>query len=952
MNNKNYETQKYIIVKGARENNLKNVSLKIPKEKFVVFTGVSGSGKSSLAFDTIYEEGRRRYVDSLSSYARQFLGGTQKPLVDSIDGLSPAISIEQKTTHNNPRSTVGTVTEIYDYLRLLYARVGHPYCPNGHGRISAQLSKDIINSIFKNPAGTKIVILSPIVKQEKGTHQSLFEKLKREGFLRIRVNGEIKTLEEEIVLDKNKRHDIDIVVDRIVISDDVRSRVSEAIEIALEQGKGFVKVENVDKNKTDDYSRFHSCSKCSFNMPLIEPRLFSFNAPLGMCNSCKGLGVKQSVDVKKLIPNDKLTIKQGGIKYFENLINSKNLEWQEFKALLAHYGLSLDKPLKDFSNDEIKIMLNGSDEEISYSLKSTSGNIYKKHEIIEGIATKIERKYIGSSSEAVRTWYRQTFMSDIQCQTCHGARLNDFALAVKIDGLNIHEFTKMAVDQSLEKIINLELNDEEKEIATLILNELSDRLTFLNNVGLDYLTLSRNAETLSGGESQRIRLATQIGSNLTGVLYVLDEPSIGLHQKDNDKLIATLKKMVEIGNTLIVVEHDEDTIREADWVVDIGKYAGDQGGEIIAEGTPNDIMQNENSLTGLFLSGKEKIDIPTSRRSGNGKVIEVIGATENNLKEIDVKIPLGKMVAITGVSGSGKSTLVNEVIAKGIMQKIQDPFIIPGKHKFIKGIESIDKIIKISQSPIGRTPRSNPATYTSVFDDIRDVFAMTQVSKARGYTKGRFSFNVDGGRCDKCQGDGVIKIEMHFLPDVYVKCDHCEGKRYNFETLEAKYKNKSIADVLEMRASEALEFFVNNHKIKHKLQTIVDVGLGYIQLGQSATTLSGGEAQRVKLASVLQKKPTGKTLYILDEPTTGLHQYDVKKLIQVLNRIVDGGDTVLVIEHNLDMIKVADYIVDLGPGGGIKGGTILAKGTPEQISEIKESYTGQYLRRMLDGKNN
>lgn len=943
------ETQKYITVKGARENNLKNISLKIPKEKFVVFTGVSGSGKSSLAFDTIYEEGRRRYVDSLSSYARQFLGGTQKPLVDSIEGLSPAISIEQKTTHNNPRSTVGTVTEIYDYLRLLYARIGRPFCPNGHGEISAQLSKDIINSIFKNPNGTKIVILSPIVKQEKGTHQTLFERLKREGFLRVRVNSEIKTLDEEIVLDKNKRHDIDIVVDRIVISEDVRPRVSEAIEIALEQGKGFVKIENVDANRTDDYSRFHSCSKCSFNMPLIEPRLFSFNAPLGMCNSCKGLGVKQSVDVKKLIPNDKLTIKQGGIKYYENLINSKNLEWQEFKALLNHYGLSLEKPLKDFSKDEINIILTGSDEEISYSLKSSSGNVYKKHEFIEGVAAKIERKYIGSSSEAVRTWYRQTFMSDIQCQTCHGARLNNHALAVKVDGLNIHQFTKMAVDQTLDKIINLKLNPEETEIATLIINELSDRLSFLNNVGLDYLTLSRNAETLSGGESQRIRLATQIGSNLTGVLYVLDEPSIGLHQKDNDKLIATLKKMVEIGNTLIVVEHDEDTIREADWVVDIGKYAGDKGGEIIAEGTPEDIMKSENSLTGQFLSGKESIEVPKSRRSGNGKVIEVLGAVENNLKEIDVKIPLGKMVAITGVSGSGKSTLVNEVIAKGIMQKIQDPFIIPGAHRLLKGIEHIDKLIKISQSPIGRTPRSNPATYTGVFDDIRDVFAMTQVAKARGYTKGRFSFNVDGGRCDKCSGDGVIKIEMHFLPDVYVKCDHCEGKRYNFETLEAKYKNKSIADVLEMRASDALEFFSNNHKIKHKLQTIVDVGLGYIQLGQSATTLSGGEAQRVKLASVLQKKPTGKTLYILDEPTTGLHQYDVKKLIHVLNRIVDGGDTVLVIEHNLDMIKVADYIVDLGPGGGIKGGEIMAKGTPEQVSEIAESYTGQYLRRIIYG---
>ncbi len=942
------ESQKYIIVKGAKENNLKNIDIKIPKNELVVFTGVSGSGKSSLAFNTIYEEGRRRYVDSLSSYARQFLGGTQKPLVDSIDGLSPAISIEQKTTHNNPRSTVGTVTEIYDYLRLLYARIGKPYCPVHKVEITAQKTKDIIKDIFKNKIDSKIIILAPVVKNEKGTHHNLFEKLRKEGFLRIRVNDAILSLDDEITLDKNKRHNIQIVVDRIVLKEDSKSRIAEALELALEYGKGLVSVDVVDAKLTT-YSKYHSCPHGDFNMPLIEPRLFSFNAPAGMCEACKGLGVKLKVDPKKLMPNKERTIMEGGIEYFKNLLQSENLEWQEFKALCKFYDIDLNTPLEDLSKKEMDIILFGSEDEIEYRLESKSGNKYDKRAMIEGLAEKIERKHLNSSSEMVRTWYRNNFMSDIKCDTCNGTRLNKHAMAVKVDGKDIFSFTKQAIDVALNNVISLELNAEEKQIATLIINELNDRLTFLNNVGLDYLTLDRKAETLSGGEAQRIRLATQIGSNLTGVLYVLDEPSIGLHQRDNDKLIKTLRHMVDIGNTLIVVEHDEDTIRHADYIVDIGPKAGDRGGEVVAEGTLDEIMANKDSVTGDFLAGRETIKVPTSRRSGNGKTLEIKGAEENNLKKVNVTIPLGKLVAVTGVSGSGKSSLVNEVLFKSITQKLTNPFIVPGKHKSVAGLGNIDKVVRISQSPIGRTPRSNPATYTSVFDNIRDVYAKTQTSRARGYLKGRFSFNVDGGRCDKCRGDGLIKIEMHFLPDVYVTCDHCDGARYNAETLEAKYKGKSIADVLRMRVSEAVVFFENNIKIKTKLQTLMDVGLGYIALGQNATTLSGGEAQRVKLATFLQKKPTGKTIYILDEPTTGLHQFDVKKLISVLNTIVDGGDTVLVIEHNLDVIKVADYIIDLGPGGGVNGGKIIAKGTPEQVAKIAGTYTGEYLKGILNG---
>ena len=935
-----------IIVKGARENNLKNIDIKIPKNKLVVFTGVSGSGKSSLAFNTIYEEGRRRYVDSLSSYARQFLGGTQKPLVESIDGLSPAISIEQKTTHNNPRSTVGTVTEIYDYLRLLYARIGTAYCPTHKVKITAQKTKDIINSVLENKNGAKTIILAPVINKEKGSHANLLSRLKQEGFLRVKVDGLIQSLDDEIRLNKNHRHDIDIVVDRIVIKDDVRARVAEAVELALEYGKGFIRVEVVGKGIVT-YSKFHSCSEGDFNMPLVEPRLFSFNSPAGMCDSCKGLGVRLNVDRNKLFRESSKSINQGGLLYFKNLVGSENLEWQEFKVLLDHYGISLDKPIDNMSEDDIKIILHGSHEEIEFDLISKSGIKRRKKIIIEGLADKIERKHLSSSSEMIRKWYRDRFMSDIKCNVCNGTRLNDFARAVKINGKDIYDFTKLSIEDSLDEIISLELEENEKQISELIINELSDRLGFLNNVGLDYLSLDRKAETLSGGESQRIRLATQIGSNLTGVLYVLDEPSIGLHQRDNAKLIKTLKHMVDIGNTLIVVEHDEETIREADFVVDIGPAAGDMGGEVVVAGIPSKVSANKKSLTGDYLSGRKKILIPKSRRSGNGKVIEVKGAEANNLKKVSAKLPLGKLISITGVSGSGKSTLINEVFAKAIQQKITNPFIVPGKHKTLKGIENIDKLIRVSQSPIGRTPRSNPATYTGVFDDIRDVFSKTQISRARGYKKGRFSFNVDGGRCDKCRGDGSIKIEMHFLPDVYVTCDHCLGTRYNAETLEAKYKAKSIADVLAMRVSDAVEFFGTNKKISDKLQTLMDVGLGYITLGQSATTLSGGEAQRVKLATFLQKKPTGKTIYMLDEPTTGLHQHDISRLIEVLNRIVDGGDTVVVIEHNLDVIKVSDYIIDMGPGGGIKGGTIVAQGTPEQVAKVKGSFTGEYLKEII-----
>ncbi|MCR8613431.1 MAG: excinuclease ABC subunit UvrA [Mycoplasma sp.] len=940
------ESQNYIIIKGAKQNNLQNIDVKIPKNKLVVMTGVSGSGKSSLAFKTIYEEGRRRYVDSLSSYARQFLGGTEKPDVESIDGLSPAISIEQKTTHNNPRSTVGTVTEIYDYLRLLYARIGIPYCPRHKIKVSGTKFKDIVNKVLSLKKDSKLIISAPIVSNEKGTHAKTLEKLKIDGFVRVKINNEIYQLEDEIKLEKNKKHNIDVIVDRVVLNDESRSRISEGIEIALEHGNGLVKILNVDTKEEKLFSRNNSCKFGDFDMPKIEPKLFSFNSPSGMCQTCKGLGHKLKPDRRLLIPNERISIEDGGIDYFKNTVNTGNLEWQQFKVLLDYYEIPIDEPIENFSEKEMDIIINGSLEEIEYNLKSRSGNNYEKYGFIEGVGSLIERRFLETTSEGVRQYYKK-FMSQIKCSKCNGARLNEYGLSVKIAEKNIYEFTKLSIEDALEFVINLELDDVEKKISTLIINELVDRLTFLSNVGLEYMTLNRSAETLSGGEAQRIRLATQIGSNLTGVLYVLDEPSIGLHQKDNDKLIDTLKTMRDIGNTLIIVEHDEETIKNADYIVDIGPKAGENGGQLVGAGSVEEITNNPNSITGQFLSGERKIEVPKSRRSGNGKKIVIKGASENNLKNINVTFPLGKFISLTGVSGSGKSTLMNEILYKSIRRELTNPHIIPGKHKSIEGINNVDKIVSVSQSPIGRTPRSNPATYTSVFDDIRDIFANTNESKVRGYKKGRFSFNVDGGRCDNCRGDGFIKVEMHFLPDVYVKCDHCDGKRYNAETLEVKYRTKSISDVLEMNVEEALEFFINHPKIKTKLSTLFDVGLGYIKLGQPATTLSGGEAQRVKLATFLQKKPTGKTIYVLDEPTTGLHSYDVQKLLVVLDRIVNNGDTVIVIEHNLDVIKYCDYIIDLGHDGGKNGGKIIAKGTPEQVAKVKESYTGNYLERIL-----
>ncbi|AAT27667.1 excinuclease ABC subunit UvrA [[Mycoplasma] mobile] len=941
--NQKIDTHNFISIKGAKENNLKNIDVVIPKNKLVVFTGLSGSGKSSLAFNTIYEEGRRRYVDSLGSYARQFLGGTKKPDVHSIDGLSPAISIEQKTTHNNPRSTVGTVTEIHDYLRLLYARIGHPFCSNHKIKITSQKLKDILNTVFSYEKDSKILILAPVISGAKGTHQVLLEKLKKD-FLRLKIDGEIYSLDEEINLDKSKKHDIEIVVDRLILNEENRSRIADGIEIALEYSKGLVNVEILGKEKKM-FSQLFSCPYGDFEMPKIETKLFSFNSPYGMCEVCKGIGVSLKSDPDLLIPDKTKSILQGAIIPFQNTVETSNLDWQEFKALLDYYEISAAKPIEKMTKSELDIIYYGSKEDINYTNVSVSGNKYTRFNKIEGILTKMERRFLETTSEQLRTWYLK-FMSEIQCSKCKGDRLNDYALAVQIEGLNISDFSKLSIEEGLSKILSLEISSFEKEVSTLIVNEIVNRLTFLSDVGLEYLTLNRTAETLSGGEAQRIRLATQIGSNLTGVLYVLDEPSIGLHQKDNEKLIKTLKHMVEIGNTLIVVEHDDETILEADYILDIGPKAGNEGGQIVAQGSVEDIKKSKESITGKYLSGELKIEIPTFRRSGSGEIIRVIGAKENNLKNIDVKFPIGKFIAVTGVSGSGKSTLVNEVLIKGI-EFVKGSQVHPGKHKEIKGLHNIDKIIQISQSPIGRTPRSNPATYTTVFDDIRDLFANTEDARASGFLKGRFSFNVNGGRCDKCSGDGYLKIEMHFLPDVYVVCDHCDGKRYNPETLEIKYKFKNISDVLDMTVSEAFDFFANRAKIREKLETLMDVGLGYIKLGQPATTLSGGEAQRVKLATHLLKKSTGKTLYVLDEPTTGLHSYDVSNLLEVLKRIVNKGDTVIVIEHNLDVIKSVDYIIDLGPGGGTNGGKIVATGTPEQVAEIKESFTGQYLKRML-----
>lgn len=936
--------QDKIIVKGARENNLNNVNVEVPRNKFVIMTGVSGSGKTSLAFDTIYAEGRRRYVESLSAYARQFLGNSEKPDVDSIEGLSPAISIDQKTTSHNPRSTVGTVTEIYDYLRLLYARIGVPYCPTHNEPITSQTIKQMVDRIMELEDKTRLVILSPIVHGAKGTHKDLFEKLRKEGYLRVRIDGEMCLLEDVEALEKNKKHNIDVVVDRIVKGND-SSRIHDSLETALKMSDGLVMVSfNEDEWL---FSSNYACKYCGFVIPKLEPRLFSFNAPYGACETCKGLGFTQQVDVDILIPDRSKSIAQGGIVYYKNIYGSENLEWQRFKALIDYYHIDEFKPIEQLSKKELNYLLYGSDVPIAYTLASRSGNVTHKNEYIEGVCVMIERRYLETSSSGSRDWYG-SFLAETTCPTCKGRRLNQQALSVKVGGLNIYEWTCMSIKQAIDFMKQLVLTPQEQEIGKLILEEIASRLDFLANVGLTYLTMDRLAATLSGGEAQRIRLATQIGSHLSGVLYVLDEPSIGLHQRDNDRLIATLKQMRDLGNSLIVVEHDEDTMLASDYIIDVGKGAGIHGGNIVACGTPQEVMANEESITGAYLSGRMKIEVPKQRRKGNGLFLEVKKASENNLKNINVKFPLGCFIGVSGVSGSGKSSLVNEVLVKGIQASYGKKGIRKGKCKEIKGIENIDKLIEISQDPIGRTPRSNPATYTGVFDDIRELYALTPDAKMRGYDKGRFSFNVKGGRCEACQGDGILRISMHFLPDVYVPCEHCDGKRYNEETLQVLYKGKSIYDVLEMSVEEAIDFFASHHKIKHKLQTLKDVGLGYIKLGQSATTLSGGEAQRVKLASELQRKASGKTLFVLDEPTTGLHSHDVKRLIAVLQRIVDNGDSVIVIEHNLDVLKSCDYMIDLGLEGGDEGGTLLGCGTPEKIATLETSYTGQYLKKVLN----
>ena len=934
-----------IIVKGARENNLKNINIELPKNKLIVMTGLSGSGKSSLAFDTIYAEGQRRYVESLSSYARQFLGGSEKPDVDSIEGLSPAISIDQKTTSKNPRSTVGTVTEIYDYLRLLFSRAGTAYCPTHNIPITSQSVEEITNKILEYPINTRLIIYSPVVHHEKGTHKELFENLRKDGYIRVRVNGENYDLSEEIVLEKNKADDIDVVIDRIVLKEDSRTRLSEAVESATKLSNGKVVVEILGDNKKEIvFSENFACPYCEFSLPEIEPRLFSFNAPFGACPECKGLGIKLSIDENLVIPDKGLSINEGCIRTLSD--DQEGIYYKKLECVCKHYKIDMDKPFKKLTQKESDIILYGSPDIIKFNYKTKSGNIINNKDFYEGIINNLERRYMETSSTWIREWL-ENYMIEHTCDCCHGARLQDSVLAVKINNKSIYEVTCMSIKELVEFFKDLKLSEEKMKIADLVIREIRSRLEFLKNVGLEYLTLARSAATLSGGEAQRIRLATQIGSKLTGVLYVLDEPSIGLHQRDNERLINSLLEMRDLGNTLIVVEHDTDTMLAADMLIDIGPGAGDQGGMIMAQGSPEEVMKSDKSITGKYLSGKLKIDVPKTRRKGNKKYITILGAEENNLKNIDVKIPLGTFTCITGVSGSGKSTLINEILCKKINQKLYKSKVIPGKHKKINGLDNIDKIVDISQSPIGRTPRSNPATYTGVFDDIRTLFTTTKEAKIYGYEKNRFSFNVKGGRCEACRGDGVKKIEMHFLPDVYVDCEVCHGTRYNRETLKIKYKGKNIADVLDMRVSEALEFFENVPKIKKKLKVLEDVGLGYIKLGQSAPTLSGGEAERVKLAKELQKKATGKTLFVLDEPTTGLHTDDIKRLLAILQKIVDNGDTVLVIEHNLDVIKVADYIIDLGPEGGDNGGEIVALGTPEDISKNKKSYTGQFLKKLL-----
>lgn len=935
-----------LIIRGARENNLKNINIDIPKNKLVIMTGLSGSGKTSLAFDTIYAEGQRRYVESLSAYARQFLGNMEKPDVDAIEGLSPAIAIDQKTTSNNPRSTVGTVTEIYDYLRLSYARVGKAYCPKHDVVIESQTIKQMADTIDQYADGDRLMVVARVVKRKKGTFKDYFADLLKDGYLRVVVDGQNYMLDEEIELDKNKKHDIDVVIDRIIKKEGYRSRLVDSLEVGLKLTGGEVIVQNLTTKTEELFSEHLACPICGFSVPKLEPRLFSFNNPLGACPDCRGLGIKNEVDVDLLIPDWSKSINEGGLRYFKTAVGTNRIEWQRFLVLCKKYKIDLDKPLKDFTKQELSYILDGSREPISYEIVSDSGNVSRTTKFIEGVRTLIARRYEETTSKWSKEWYA-SFMSEHICPTCKGRRLNDQVLSVRVGGLNIAEFTEQSIEDALHFIQNIKLTDYEMNIARLVVKEINDRLTFLNNVGLGYLTLARRAGGLSGGEAQRIRLATQIGTRLTGVLYVLDEPSIGLHQRDNEKLIKSLQDIRDLGNSVLVVEHDEDTMRASDFIVDIGPGAGVHGGQVICAGTPEEVMNCKDSITGQYLSGNRKIEVPQKRRKGNGLFIEVKGAKEHNLKNINVKFPLGKFNVVTGVSGSGKSTLVNDILGKSLMRYVYQSKERPGLHKEILGIENIDKVIEVSQDPIGRTPRSNPVTYTGVFDDIRDLFAQTNEAKMRGYDKGRFSFNVKGGRCEACQGDGLKKISMHFLPDVYVPCEQCEGKRYNEETLQVTYKDKNIYDVLEMTVEEAVDFFDNLPKIRNKIQTLYDVGLGYIKLGQSATTLSGGEAQRVKLASELQKKSTGKTVYILDEPTTGLHSHDVARLIDVLQRIVDQGDTIIVIEHNLDVIKVADHIIDLGPEGGAGGGTIVVTGTPEKVAKCEKSYTGQFLKSML-----
>ncbi len=936
----------WIKIRGARENNLKNIDLDLPKNKLIVMTGVSGSGKSSLAFDTIYQEGQRRYMESLSSYARQFLGNYEKPDVDSIEGLSPSISIDQRTTSNNPRSTVGTVTEIYDYFRLLFARVGTPYCPGSDTPVTKQTIEEMTLRVLSLPEGTTVIVVSPVVERQKGTHKDKLAAWLKDGFTRVWVDGKVQVIEEMEELDKNKFHDLAIIIDRITVREGIRSRVFDAMELASKYAGGKTRI-IINNKDVMNFSEQYYCEGIDFTIPELEPRLFSFNTPIGACPHCNGLGLKLEV-ARELVVNPEKGILDGGLIPYRHA-DEGNLSNQELEIICRHYDINPYVPMRELTEEQINIILYGTKEEIHFKLKSNSGRIHEKVSTYEGLIPQLNRRYMETVSEWIRSWI-ESFMTETVCPVCHGARLNEAALSVRINHMNIHQMMTHSIEDLEQLVTKLELTNEQRQIAHLALQEIEHRLSFLNDVGLGYLNLARSAGTLSGGEAQRIRLATQIGSKLSGVLYVLDEPSIGLHQKDNEKLINSLKKMRDLGNTLIVVEHDHDTMEQSDYLVDIGPGAGDTGGEVVAYGTPSEVKNNKKSITGQYLNGVLSVDTPKSRRSGSGKDILVIGARENNLKNITVSFPLGKLTLVTGVSGSGKSTLVNEILMKGLRQKLYKSKDLAGTHDMIQDYGLVDKIIEISQSPIGYNPRSNPATYTGVFDDIRDVFAQTQEAKMRGYQKGRFSFNVRGGRCETCSGDGVKKISMHFLPDVYVPCEVCGGTRYNHETLQIKYKGKNIADVLNMTIDEAVVFFENHPKIHNQLKTIKDVGLGYIRLGQSATTLSGGEAQRVKLASELYKRITPSTLYILDEPTTGLHTDDVKRLVSVLHRIVDQGATMIVIEHNLDVIKNADYIIDLGPEGGANGGYVIGTGTPEELALNNQSYTGHYLRHILQTK--